>query len=197
MQPNMTRSKLPMASILSDLELFLALKRGQPSALEQIYDRHGDNLYGLAFRILKNQQEAEDLIQEVFVGLWRNCTYKPERGSLKSFLMLVVRSRAIDRLRSRKPAPALLEPWTELLAAKDDTTNTPLNKAVSGEISQRVQKALSALPTNQRQALELAYFEGLSQTEIAERMGAPVGTVKSWFRLSFTKLRYALQDLMN
>jgi RNA polymerase sigma-70 factor, ECF subfamily len=194
MQPTMTLSKLPMASILSDLELFLALKSGQPSALEQIYDRYGDNLYGLAFRMLKNRQEAEDLIQEVFVGLWRNCTYKPERGSLKSFLMLLVRSRAIDRLRARKPIPALLEPWTELIEAKD-ATNTPLNKAVSGEISQRVQEALSALPTNQRQALELAYFEGLSQTEIAKRMGAPVGTVKSWFRLSFTKLRHALQDL--
>lgn len=196
MQSTVTLSTLPMASVLSDLELFLALKMGDPSALEQIYDRYGDNLYGLAFRILKNHQEAEDLIQEVFVLLWRNCTYKPERGSLKSFLMLLVRSRAIDRLRSRKPTPALLEPWTEPFEAKD-TTNTPLDKAVSGELSQRVRGALSMLPTNQRQALELAYFEGLSQTEIAERMGTPLGTVKSWFRLSFKKLRYALQDLMS
>jgi RNA polymerase sigma-70 factor (ECF subfamily) len=81
----------------SDLELFQALVAKQSSALATLYDRYGDLMYGLAYKILGSQQEAEDLIQEVFLGIWRNCNYNPARGSLRSFLMILVRSRAIDR----------------------------------------------------------------------------------------------------
>lgn len=186
----------PVETTSFDLELFRALKAGQNSALGQLYDCYGDIMYSLAFRILGNHQEAEDLIQEIFLSLWQNCTYNPKRGSFKSFLMLLVRSRAIDQLRIKKTTINVLE-----RAGKESEfkklVNIPLDKTVSNEIVQRVQAALANLPEKQRQALEMAYFEGLSQVEISQCLDVPVGTVKSWFRLGFTKLRQSLQDLIN
>lgn len=153
-------------------------------------------MYGLAFRILRNRQEAEDLIQEVFLTVWHNCSYNPERGSFKSFLLVLVRSRAIDRLRSQKAAFNTLK----RLGKEIDTENyiiSPLDQSVSDDISSKVQAALADLPENQRQALEMAYFKGLSQVEISQHLDVPVGTVKSWFRLGFSKLRKSLKDLIN
>lgn len=182
-----------MSDFSSDLELWRGLKAGQTNTLSEIYDRYGELMYGLALQMLGNRQEAEDLIQELFLGLWRNCTYNPERGSFKSFLVLLVRSRAIDRLRSRKSILRTLE----RTGRAQETTHPLLEQVASGEICQRVQAALAELPQNQRQALEMAYFSGFSQTEIAEKLSVPLGTVKSWFRLSFGKLRRSLDDLMH
>lgn len=152
-------------------------------------------MYALAFRILRNSQEAEDLIQEIFSTLWQNCSYNPQRGSLKSFLMLLVRSRSLDRLRSQKASQNALERVG--YSEADRSLAKPLDTVVSDEISQRVRAALAELPDNQRQAFEMAYFEGLSQREISQSLEVPVGTVKSWFRLGFTKLRRSLNDLMS
>lgn len=179
----------------SDLEMFQALKARQASALGQLYDSYGDMMYALAFRILRNSQEAEDLIQEIFEALWQNCSYSPQRGSLKSFLMLLVRSRSLDRLRSQKSTQNALERAGH--SEVDRSLDKPLETVVSDEISQRVRAALAELPENQRQAFEMAYFEGLSQREISQSLEVPVGTVKSWFRLGFTKLRRSLNDLMS
>lgn len=152
-------------------------------------------MYGLACRILGNRSEAEDLLQEIFLNLWTQCRYDPERGSLKSFLMIQVRSRALDRLRSQKSHLKAAE--RSHYAQSHSTAPLPLESVVTDETSERVQTALSALPENQRRALELSYFEGLSQQEISQRLGVPIGTVKSWFRLGFTKLRQSLQDLIS
>jgi RNA polymerase sigma-70 factor (ECF subfamily) len=179
----------------SDLELLQALKAGQISALERLYDCYGDAMYGLAFKILTNRQEAEDLIQEIFLKVWRNCTYDPARGSFKSFLMLLVHSRAIDRLRSRNSRLNTLEHLSKKVEMPQ-SINLPLEEAMTDELSQRVQAALCELPEKQRQALEMAYYQGLTQVEISQRLNVPVGTVKSWFRLSFKKLRQLLQDLI-
>lgn len=185
-----------MTTPLSDLELFRAVRDQNPSALQQLYRSYGDLMYGLAWRILGNHQEAEDLIQEIFLSLWRNCSYNPQRGSFKSFLMLLVRSRAIDRLRSRKTSQKALERSGQQVEGQN-VINVPFESSVSEEIAQRVRNALTKLPEKQRQALEMAYFEGLSQQEISQQLEVSLGTVKSWFRLGFTKLRQSLQDLID
>jgi RNA polymerase sigma-70 factor, ECF subfamily len=185
-----------VAIITSDLELLQLLKTGQTTALEQLYDGYGDIMYALAFRILKNHQEAEDVIQEVFYTLWRNCTYNPERGSFKTFLLMMVRSRAIDRVRSHQTTLNVLERWGKGGYAENSEA-MPLEQAVSDEIAKRVAAALAELPEKQRHALEMAYFGGLSQAEISQSLNVPLGTVKSWFRLGFSKLRQSLTDLMS
>ncbi|WP_019498849.1 sigma-70 family RNA polymerase sigma factor [Pseudanabaena sp. PCC 6802] len=186
----------PVENPLSDLELFRALKAKHPSILEQLYDCYGDLMYSLAWQILRNHQEAEDLLQEVFLNLWQNCTYNPERGSLKTFLMILVRSRAIDRLRWQKKTLNMLE-----RSGKEVNTGQPgivsLDEVASDEVAQRVRSALEDLPDKQRIAIEMAYFGGLTQQEISQHLEVSVGTVKSWFRLGFTKLRQSLQDLMS
>lgn len=182
-----------MAKTHSDLELFRRLKAKKTSALAELYDSYGDIMYSLALQILRNPQEAEDLVQEVFLNLWQNCTYNPDRGSFKSFLIIMLRSRAIDRWRAHKSSLNTLERFGKETNSQEKT-NIPLKEAVSDEISQRVREALSQLPENQRQALEMAYYEGLTQVEIAQHFNTPVGTVKSWFRLSFAKLRNSLKD---
>ncbi len=183
------------SSPLTEQELVLALQSKDIRGLEHLYDLYSDLMYGLALHILKSPQEAEDLVQEIILNLWNQFSYNPQRGKLKTFLMILVRSRAIDRLRSYQSKQQALE----RLGHEDKdlpSSSIPMTAAVSDEIAQRVQQALADLPLNQRQALELAYYEGLSQTEIAQKLFIPVGTVKSWVRLSFVKLRNSLQDLV-
>jgi RNA polymerase sigma-70 factor, ECF subfamily len=167
-----------VAASPSDLDLFLDLKAGKASALEALYDLYGNIMYALAFRILNNAQEAEDLVQEVFLSIWNHCTYQPERGSFKTFLVMLARSRALDRLRSQ--------------SARTHTLHR------SGHSFEEVTyDGLNTLPEQQRQALEMSYFGGMTQLEISQSLNVPLGTVKSWFRLGFTKLRHALKDLIN
>jgi RNA polymerase sigma-70 factor, ECF subfamily len=178
---------------LSDVELVTRLKAGDSAALSKIYDRYGDAMYWFAVRLLGQPQEAEDLLQEIFMALFDKCTYQSGRGSLKTYLMMLVHSRSLDRLRSRKSQvqrQQRLQGYTPLY-----DFSTPLDHATDSEIAQRVRTALGELPEKQRYALEMAYFEGLTQVEIAQRLNVPVGTVKSWFRLSFDKLRRKLGDL--
>jgi RNA polymerase sigma-70 factor, ECF subfamily len=180
----------------SDHELFRRLQAKQPDVLEQLYDNYGDMMYGLAFRILGNQQEAEDLIQDIFLNLWNRCTYNPDRASFKSFLMLLVRSRSIDRLRAHSSQLNTSERFGQLSLATS-SEQSPLETVAADEISIRVQEALAELPPKQRQALELSYFGGLTQQEISQRLEVPLGTVKSYFRLSFNKLRQSLHSLIH
>lgn len=187
---------LPVVVSYSEAELIQALKAKNMRGLEQLYDTYGNLMYGLALRILKNPQEAEDLIQETVLGLWNNFTYNPQRGSLKTFLVLLVRSRAIDKLRSQQSKRQAVEKM-EYAASTSSANDLPMTAAVSDEVAQRVQAALAELSPNQRQALELAYYDGLTQSEISQKLSVPVGTVKSWVRLSFVKLRQSLQDLVS
>jgi RNA polymerase sigma-70 factor, ECF subfamily len=184
----------PVVKLISDRELLDRLQSKQPDALRQLYDSYGDLMFGLALRILGDRQEAEDLVQDVFLTLWTHCTYDPTRASFKSFLMLLVRSRSLDRLRSQKSRLAADERSHHLAPP---ASQTPLEAAVLGDVSDQVQQALADLPPSQRQALELAYFGGLTQQEIAQKLGVPLGTVKSYFRLSFGKLRQALSSLIH
>jgi RNA polymerase sigma-70 factor (ECF subfamily) len=177
--------------IESDAEL-LGLLAAQPVvALARIYDRHASLVYGLAYAILGNKQEAEDLTQEIFVNLLNKCAYDPARGSFAGFLTTMTRSRAIDQIRSRQRSARLLGAWSE---EPERVTATALDEAADGECARSVQSALAALPATQRRVLELAYFKGLTHMEIADVLQTPLGTVKTWARNGLYSLRDALKE---
>lgn len=178
----------------TDAELFLAANRGQAAALGVLYDRHAGLVYALALDLLGNPQEAEDLTQDIFLTLARGSSYDPRRGSLRTFLAILTRSRAKDRLRSRQSARGLLSRWLAK-GHPDSAPNLPLELAFQQEQSQEVIAALAQLPDNQQQVLRLAYYDGLSQSEIAQRLEIPLGTVKARARRGLLKLRQTLADL--
>ncbi len=179
----------------TDAELFHALKAGQPEALGTLYDLYASLVYRLALRALASPQEAEDLTQEIFLILWRQGIYNSTRGSLSSFLTTLTRSRAIDRLRSRGTNLNLTQRWSQRMSTETPCP-TPLEAASLTQRSQQVRYALGQLPENQRQVLEMAYYEGLSQTEIAKQLDIPLGTVKTWTRQGLLKLKQNLQGLI-
>ena len=177
----------------TDADLYVALREGQTAALGILYDRHARLVYGLALKTLSNAQEAEDLTQDIFLNLARSTSYDPRRGSLRTFLGILTRSRAIDRVRSRSTALSHLE---RLRSDHSSATpsQTPFDHVSQTEQSQEVKTALAQLSESEQQLLQMAYYEGLSQSEIAERLSIPLGTVKTRTRRSLTKLRQTLTD---
>jgi RNA polymerase sigma-70 factor, ECF subfamily len=192
-QPINRPDKIAMDA-LSDAEVYALLKQGNADALGTLYNRHGTVVYRLALRILTNAQEAEDLTQEAFLTLWHKGNYDPKRGSLSSFLLTLARSRSIDRLRSKASKLRSLQKFQHEFG--HESGPPPLEKIDQRERSVLVRSALQQLPESQRRALELAYYEGLSQSEIAEKLDAPLGTVKTRCRQGLIKLRDLLRDLV-
>jgi len=176
----------------ADKALLDRLAGGELEALEELYDRYKSLAYGIALRITRDEGTAEDVVQEAFLGVWRNAArFDPGRASVKTWLLSVVHHRAVDALRRRRPA-------TELPAAEEapGTLSVP---DVWGEVAarldaQEVRAALATLPQAQREAVELAYLDGLTQTEIAVKTDAPLGTVKGRLRLGLSALRRALVE---
>ena len=175
-------------------KLVEALHRQDLDALEYLFDRYSSLVYTLAYKILGHPQEAEDLVQEIFLSLWERCTYQPLRGSLSSFLVTVTRSRAIDRLRMKGNRRRILSQWQQTLAPNHSPT--PLDHATHSEKCQALQQALAQLPDHYCQVLELSYFGGYSQSEIAQQLDTPLGTVKTWARKGLIQLRQILQAQM-
>ena len=175
----------------SDRELWFALRSGQTGALGQLYDRHASLVYGLSLKVLGNTQEAEDLTQDIFIKLAERSSYDPDRGSLRTFLMVLTRSRAIDRLRSRQSASR-----SRRVMQANFATNPPVQHTdtiIQAEQSAAVKAALSQLPAPEQQVLQMAYYEGLTQAAIAEHLRTPLGTIKSRTRRGLLKLRQILQ----
>lgn len=176
----------------TDRVVMAAVENRDADALACLYDRHSARLLGLAHRVLGGTGEAEEVIQEVFLHAWRAASsFDPSRGSVIAWLIVATRSRSIDRLRSRKPAatstPDGPDPMAGI-AAVDDVEAT----SAAREWEAQCRSAIGALPPEQRQALELAYFDGLTHTEIADRTSAPLGTVKTRIRLGVMKLRESM-----
>ncbi len=174
-----------------DNDLVLRLQRREQEALAELYDRYGRLVYSLILRIVKNTATAEDLVQEAFLRVWNRVHgFDASKGSIGPWLIAVARNRAIDYLRSSG--------GRERNAVQFDEFDHPAlysemehNLLVSDK-ARRVKAALDRLSPQQQQVIELAYFEGLSQTEIAERMGQPLGTVKTWVRTALKNLRNEL-----
>lgn len=176
-----------------DNELIGRLRASDSQAMEVLYDRYAGLVYSVAFKILQNNSDAEELTQDVFITLWQRDNYQSERGSLKSFLGLLTRHRAIDKLRKRNTTQKFLDRW-QLNIYESSSTTLPLEEAKSLEQQKQLQKALSLLPSEQRQILMMNFFEGLSRAQIAEKLNLPVGTVKSRVRLAFVKLKKLLLE---
>jgi RNA polymerase sigma-70 factor, ECF subfamily len=165
---------------------------GELAALEDLYDRYKTMAYSIAYRITNDPTLAEDVVQDAFLGAWRNAArYIEGRGSVKTWLLSIVHHRAIDAIRRRKPTTELPEIDAGLPAAL--TLPDVWAEVSAGLDAVTVREALVALSDVQREALELAYFGGLTQQEIAERTGTPLGTVKSRMRLGLLAMRRSLE----
>jgi RNA polymerase sigma-70 factor (ECF subfamily) len=167
---------------------------GEIGGLETLYDRYHAVAYALALRITTETGLAEDVVQDSFLGLWRNAgRYAEDKGSVKGWLLAIVRHRAIDSTRRRRNGVTLGNETEGLVPAA--LTLPDIWPEVAGRLdAQQIRIALAKLPEAQREAIELAYYDGLTQREIATRTGAPLGTVKSRMRLGLVSLR---RELMN
>ncbi|MFN7994255.1 MAG: sigma-70 family RNA polymerase sigma factor [Bryobacteraceae bacterium] len=171
-----------------DGELIRRLQRRDAAALAELYDRYGRLVYALVVRMVRDTGVAEDLVQEIFLRVWNRVQgFDAERGALGAWMLAVARNRAIDYIRSaggRNRNTLELEETEHAAAFVDFERNLFHSDRI-----RRVKAALQKLSDNQRQVIELAYFEGLSQTEMAERLGQPLGTIKTWVRAALKILR--------
>lgn len=172
-----------------DRGLIAAVAAGDEQALAALYDRHASALLGVALRILKSRQDAEDLVHDVFVEAWQRAgDFDGARGSVRSWLLVRARSRAVDRLRSLEAARR-----RGLIAREEAGDGAATVEPIwDGLDRAKAKRALDGLPDAQRALVELAYFEGLSCSEMAERCGIPIGTVKSRLSAGMAKLRQEL-----
>ena len=180
---------------LADEDLMTLVDGKDPHAFEVYYDRHGGAAYSLAHRIVGDPGMAEDVTQEAFLSMWRsNARYDPARGSVRAWALGIVRNRAIDALRrSSRPAPKLDSDDEALLESQPAGERTDA-EAIRRETAGRLREALGLLPRDQSQVIELAYFGGFSHSEIAQMLGAPLGTIKGRMRLGLEKIRATLAE---
>jgi len=189
-QPLPLRAPSPVDE--ADRAALARISGGELAALEELYDRYKTMAYSIAYRITNDATLAEDVVQDAFLGAWRNAArYLEGRGSVKTWLLSIVHHRAIDAIRRRRPTSEL----PDIDAGLPDALTLP---DIWGEVSANldaasVRQALVALSDVQREAIELAYFGGLTQQEIADRTGTPLGTVKSRMRLGLLAMRRSLE----
>jgi RNA polymerase sigma-70 factor, ECF subfamily len=179
---------------LADEEVMQLVGDGNPRAFELLYDRHGGAAFSLAYRMVGNRVTAEDITQEGFLSIWRSrLRYDPRRGSVRTWVLGIVHNRAVDTLRRG----AAHERRRETMDGVEDSHAAPERtdvQAARREEARSVRSALDALPKDQRRAIELAYFGGYSQSQIAELLDEPIGTVKGRMRLGLDKLRRQLAE---
>jgi len=175
---------------LSDEALVALAARSEQSALAELYDRYGRPAYGLALRVVRDEALAEDVVQEAFLTLWRTAArFLPERGKASTWILTLVHRRAVDLVRreERRRADTLERASESGSGSVDEEAWLRLQR-------ERVQDALRQLPDQQREALELAYYGGFTQSELAERLGQPLGTIKSRMFAGLSRLRELLGD---
>jgi len=182
---------------ISDAKLFGQIAGKDAGALAELYDRYSARLYGLALKILKDRTLTEDVIQDLFMYVWQQAgRFDDQRGHPVVWLMVLCRNRCIDKLRShlkKAQRQSEIDEKTLMTAATDESEN-PLHNVHLKEVSQNVKGALAALPEEQRDPIEMAYFEGMSQTEISATLDVPLGTIKTRVRLGMKKLRDLIKE---
>ncbi|HEU5491565.1 MAG TPA: sigma-70 family RNA polymerase sigma factor [Gaiellaceae bacterium] len=177
---------------LSDEALVALVARGDETALAELYDRVSGIAYGLALRVLRDERLAEDAVQEGFLGVWRTAAaFRAERAKASTWILTLVHRRAVDLVRREERRRA--EPLTDELGVQGTAEGTEEAAWLRFE-RERVQAALRQLPDVQREALELAYYGGFSQSELADRLGVPLGTIKSRMFAGLARLRELLDD---
>jgi RNA polymerase sigma-70 factor (ECF subfamily) len=184
---NRTSNSETEIGAVDDTTMLTRIGQRDENAMEAVFRRYSGPVYSVALRVLRDTGQAEDILQEVFLQLWRKpAAFVQNRGSLGAWLVVIARNRAIDVLRRRKPSDSV----------DDVVLTSPINVADEAERNiamQRVRAVIANLPEEQRRTLDLAYFEGLSHTEIASRTGDPLGTVKTRIRQALITLRKALE----
>ena len=184
-----------MASPPDDFELMLLIEQQEPNALAQLYDRYGGLVFTLGLRMLRDRGEAEELVSDVFLELWRRCErYDSSRGAPLAYLVTLARSRAIDRQRSAAfRAKTNLSAADVLDSSNPSSSPDPSASAIIVENRRRILAAMQELDPVYRQAVELAFFDGLSHTQIAQQLEKPLGTVKTYIRQGLIHLRDCLR----
>ena len=181
-----------MAATEADSDVLRRLAAGDREAVAELYDRHAARVLGLAYRIVRNSSDAEDVVQEVFAQAWRTApSYQAARGTVAGWLLMMARTRAIDRLRARQSRRDT-EGEPDVEAIPSDAASLS-DQIIADQQAAGVRAAMDTLPPDQRTALDLAYFEGLTQTEIAERLRIPLGTVKTRIRSALASLRRSVR----
>jgi RNA polymerase sigma-70 factor, ECF subfamily len=179
-----------------DRQLILAVADGSAEALDRLYDRYVGTVLGLARRIVSRLEDAEEVVQDVFTQVWRDAgRYRQDRASVAGWIVMLARTRAIDRLRSRRARPDEdhgVEPAPG--QALPAMTADPETVAIAASQASTLKRTLEALPENQRVLIELAYYKGLTHTEIASQTGVPLGTVKTRIRTAMETLRSVVQS---
>lgn len=180
--------------LVGDEDLIACVEAGNPHAFAVLYDRHSRAAFSLAYRMMGEKRETEDLVQEAFIKVWRGAgSYRAERGSVRTWVLSVVHNRGIDRLRAhatRRRAQDRIEaivPRSQPSEAFDESWRSTLRD--------RLREALATLPQEQHEVLVLAHFSGLTHAEIAERLHLPLGTVKGRMRLGLEKLRNRFEGM--
>jgi RNA polymerase sigma-70 factor (ECF subfamily) len=180
---------------LADEDLMPLVERKDATAFEIVYDRHGGAAYSLAYRIVGDRGTAEDVTQEAFLSVWRSgARFDRTRGSVRTWLLGVVRNRAIDALRRQATRAPTVELELDRLPDRSPTAQLTDTEALRHEAAREVRGALAALPADQLKVIELAYFGGLTHSEIAQALGMPLGTVKGRMRLAMDKIRSTLAE---
>jgi RNA polymerase sigma-70 factor (ECF subfamily) len=195
-----TADPIPDQSVLADLsdaELVEKIASGATEALDVLYERYSRVVLSFAFRILGDRASAEELLQEVFLRTWRQAgNFSQSKGTFVTWLLSITHNMAIDEIRKRNRRPKRTNSDDPLLMlANMRDTDTPVDeRAVLSSLRGEIGRALEELPAPQRTAIEMAYFEGLTQREIAEQVGEPLGTIKTRMRLGMRKLRESLSE---
>ncbi|MEO1004425.1 MAG: sigma-70 family RNA polymerase sigma factor [Cyanobacteria bacterium J06638_38] len=192
----MANSKKLTPPSSEDTALMQRIAQHDQVALSLLYDRYAHVMYSLAYKMLSNAEEAEEVVLDMFSQVWRTAErYDSQRGRTDSWLFLLTRSRALDRIRRRQRKANVIEAST--IAAKVSLTTsgmTPEEALMITDRRQQVKMALAQIPPEQRQVIELAYYQGLSQSQIAKQTGISLGTVKTRVRLGLSKLKQLLQE---
>jgi RNA polymerase sigma-70 factor (ECF subfamily) len=182
---------------LDERELVESMATGDTRAMEELYERYSRPVFSFALRMLSDRMLAEELVQEVFFRAWNHGhKFSDRRGTFITWLLSITHNMAIDEIRKQNRRPKRADSADPVLLLDNMTEDGPPveDQAVMGTVRDQITAAMASLPENQRSAIELAYFEGLTQREIAERQGEPLGTIKTRMRLAIRKLREHLDD---
>jgi RNA polymerase sigma-70 factor (ECF subfamily) len=178
----------------SDLDIMEAVARGNVAALDELYARYGSLIFSICMRTLGDRSDAEECMVDVFWELWTKADrFASARGTPRTYLVQLTRSRAIDRLRSRRTRARLRTTNNENPIELGANGHTPLDSLLANEQRARLSQSMQQLETSQREPIELAYYEGLSHSQIAERLQIPLGTIKSRIRHGLVRLREILR----
>jgi RNA polymerase sigma-70 factor (ECF subfamily) len=186
--------KVSDEQIFTDAQLLGLIGRGENWALSEIYDRYARLVFSIALRILSDHASADEIVQGVFTKVWRHARkYRAERGKFSSWLINISRHECIDELRRRRARP-VTQPGDEKLLGTMASNDNPFPDTQPALERARIREALDQIPTEQRIVIELAYWEGMSQREIALHCHSPLGTVKTRFRLGMQRLKILLKE---